>query len=595
MTTQTAEQVLFGNPPSDSYKPKKSELKVFLEETAAEAQGRVFTSLVLGQSNARGIGGSTGGDQSASPLVELWNSNASGSTYAQGNAFNVAAFGTAPLNIGSSGAWANNLGFHFAKAMGERTGNRQYQIQVAMGGHAVEAFIRNTDLSTNGWTRDVSDENLNAAMKTALAAAMPQVPGAPTKLNAVIIHQGEANLGEQVELFARKWIVVLQDLKDTGWIDEQTVIVFGELCPVPENTYALRHLNALRRIQMDWPNVKIARSVGLTSFEAANVHFSGESLAKFGARYADAAMTAQEPHEIEAIGGDLSVDAGLAWATSGGSTNTTNFDYASRLPRVLNGVPAIIEDADLGWCYSQPANDQIILPSRRIYRVPENGVFRSTFEMKVLDDPAVVIGSPGTADCRITVYEWDEDRNYLGFQNFTPPQSPLAFADGRVVVTGTVGRAGSGADGIFTAGAKWFVPTFFAGGGSNDAAFAFNVLDMRIEGDPSPVIEGFEPHAQGANLTIASGAITVTHGAHAINTEAAAASDDLETIGTTGIPNGARLTIFPSNDTRTVVAKDGVGNLKLAGDFIMDNFYDSLTLILRDGFWVEVARADNGA
>lgn len=94
-------------------------------------------------------------------------------------------------------------------------------------------------------------------------------------------------------------------------------------------------------------------------------------------------------------------------------------------------------------------------------------------------------------------------------------------------------------------------------------------------------------------LTIASGAVTATTAFHAIDTESAAASDDLDTIS--GGETGQVLYIHAANDARTVVAKDGTGNLKLAGDCTLDNSEDTLTVIYNGTNWLELARSNNGA
>ena len=133
----------------------------------------------------------------------------------------------------------------------------------------------------------------------------------------------------------------------------------------------------------------------------------------------------------------------------------------------------------------------------------------------------------------------------------------------------------------------WFCPAFFAGGGGDDAAFRFNILAFRFESPPAD-------EAEGPEVTIASGAISISRGSHPVDTEANASSDDLDTISVDGIPNGKRLTIYPADGARTIVAKDGTGNLLLAGDFTMDNKNDVLTLIKRGTDWVEVSRADVG-
>jgi hypothetical protein len=98
-----------------------------------------------------------------------------------------------------------------------------------------------------------------------------------------------------------------------------------------------------------------------------------------------------------------------------------------------------------------------------------------------------------------------------------------------------------------------------------------------------------------SELTIATGAITVTGGYHDVDTEADAASDDLDTIS--GGADGMRLVLRANNSGRTVVVKDGTGNIQCAGDMSLDNIQDTIELIY-DGVqtaWLEVGRSDNGA
>lgn len=93
--------------------------------------------------------------------------------------------------------------------------------------------------------------------------------------------------------------------------------------------------------------------------------------------------------------------------------------------------------------------------------------------------------------------------------------------------------------------------------------------------------------------TIATGAITATANIMTVDTESAAASDDLDTIN--GGVDGAVIHVKAANAARTVVAKDGTGNLILAGDFSLDNTDDVLTLMSDGTNWREVSRSDNGA
>lgn len=93
-------------------------------------------------------------------------------------------------------------------------------------------------------------------------------------------------------------------------------------------------------------------------------------------------------------------------------------------------------------------------------------------------------------------------------------------------------------------------------------------------------------------LTIATGAIAATGGFHTIDTETDAASDDLDTI--TGGVDGMVLVVQAENTARTVVAKDGTGNLKLAGDYSIDDNEKALVLIYSGALsaWVELSRVN---
>jgi hypothetical protein len=107
------------------------------------------------------------------------------------------------------------------------------------------------------------------------------------------------------------------------------------------------------------------------------------------------------------------------------------------------------------------------------------------------------------------------------------------------------------------------------------------------------------------DATIASGAITVTSNFMAIDTEAAAASDDLDTINGAGPGQiGSRLILRPFSGSRTVVVKNGTGNIHLSGgDCTLDDIDDTLSLIWNDtsatttpaGFWLETGRSSSAA
>ena len=99
----------------------------------------------------------------------------------------------------------------------------------------------------------------------------------------------------------------------------------------------------------------------------------------------------------------------------------------------------------------------------------------------------------------------------------------------------------------------------------------------------------------GGELTISSGVVTITSSLHNIDTEASAATDDLDTIN--GGMDGQRLVISANSSTRTVIVKDLTGNLQINSDFSMTNQADRLELIYDEAtsFWYEVARSNNAA
>lgn len=96
------------------------------------------------------------------------------------------------------------------------------------------------------------------------------------------------------------------------------------------------------------------------------------------------------------------------------------------------------------------------------------------------------------------------------------------------------------------------------------------------------------------STTISGGVITLNSAFQAVDTESAAATDDLDTIN--GGTNGQLLILRAANSARTVVVKDGTGNIQCAGDMSLDNAQDTITLLYDvAGYWVELARSNNGA
>ena len=91
-----------------------------------------------------------------------------------------------------------------------------------------------------------------------------------------------------------------------------------------------------------------------------------------------------------------------------------------------------------------------------------------------------------------------------------------------------------------------------------------------------------------ANVTIASGSITATTTYQTVDTESAAASDDLDTISLTSNPD--ILIIRPASTTRTVVIKHGTGNITTttASDITLDTNDKGALLVKFVSVWIAI-------
>ncbi len=95
-------------------------------------------------------------------------------------------------------------------------------------------------------------------------------------------------------------------------------------------------------------------------------------------------------------------------------------------------------------------------------------------------------------------------------------------------------------------------------------------------------------------LTISAGAIQVYAGTHKVDTEANAATDDLDTINTDGRGQDEWLTLKLETSARTVTLKHATGNIRLDGsaDFTLSDIRSSITLAYNTsiGEWNEISR-----
>lgn len=130
---------------------------------------------------------------------------------------------------------------------------------------------------------------------------------------------------------------------------------------------------------------------------------------------------------------------------------------------------------------------------------------------------------------------------------------------------------------------------------------ASTTLDFKIDGTLlGQFVAGGPLRALGLGIstaqsaTISGGVLTVDRCGHIIvDTESAAATDDLDTLTVSNVSNGDIVVLRSSNAARDPTAKDGTGNMILAGDFTFTNPGDSLTLMMYLSNWRELARSDN--
>lgn len=147
-----------------------------------------------------------------------------------------------------------------------------------------------------------------------------------------------------------------------------------------------------------------------------------------------------------------------------------------------------------------------------------------------------------------------------------------------------------------------YVLQTFNASASNDAQFHIrHNLGHTVLGNPRGNIR-FETRAEFGGmvsrgspdeLTIAAGEVTVFKGFHALDTEAEAGTDELDTIN--GGQDGDELTLVAEDEARSVVVRHNIGNLRLDGstDFTLDSINDTITLIKRGANWLEKSRSKN--
>ena len=95
-------------------------------------------------------------------------------------------------------------------------------------------------------------------------------------------------------------------------------------------------------------------------------------------------------------------------------------------------------------------------------------------------------------------------------------------------------------------------------------------------------------------LTISAGAITPDKSHHTVDTEADAATDNLDTINTGSVNDGCIIYLRQANAARVVTVRDDIGNVKLMGDHNCVLDVNHSLMLMRVGTdWIEIGRPTN--
>jgi len=135
---------------------------------------------------------------------------------------------------------------------------------------------------------------------------------------------------------------------------------------------------------------------------------------------------------------------------------------------------------------------------------------------------------------------------------------------------------------------------------SDDGSTTFNIKNQSgstvasMNSDGDVISQGFlnigskQEHVLSSNT---NGEITVSNSRVVVDTYDGQAAGDLSTIN--GGLNGCLIFITAKSDSRTIVLKDGVGNLSLESDLTLDHTHDTVFLERIGGIWYQFSFANN--
>lgn len=249
---------------------------------------QVLTLGFFGQSNMECAieGADDGGDKTINPNVTVWDDIANEWIIADLNLypfgerdsfFNNVAVGTTTGN--------NNIAFHTAKRIQEKTGKAVRIIFDAEGGLPIERWI-STDPTPTMWT-SLTSKLTNSSVD---------------KLDGIFFYQGESNSTEIGSLYGSKVQTLRQQFVDIGVTDRETPFIQAEMSPFFGNlngnffTYP-EYLN-----EIDDKYYSVIEAKDLTYFDNNNVHLTGSSIVTASDRFASEYFSLPKSREITVLG-----------------------------------------------------------------------------------------------------------------------------------------------------------------------------------------------------------------------------------------------------------------------------------------------------
>lgn len=177
--------------------------------------------------------------------------------------------------------------------------------------------------------------------------------------------------------------------------------------------------------------------------------------------------------------------------------------------------------------------------------------------------------------------------------------TPVVSTSGNSTYTITDVTGGSDSDALYneTYGYTFFLNADYNASGCTGATTATaDSLTNAVEITGYIVPRSLNSSISILNEVIATGAISPTRSSTDtliyIDTQAAAAADDLDTIVVSGFAEGDKITLRGLLAAQVTTVKDGTGNIELQGGVVFDtdDFETALVLQLKGSTWYEVSR-----